>query len=70
MRPTFGGTRPNLEVNLIDFVGDLYGAELSIALVAFQRPELRFDGIGSLVTQMRADVAETRRLLAAAERDG
>lgn len=66
VRPTFGGTRPNLEVNLLDFSGDLYGAELSIALVAFQRPELRFDGIEPLIAQIHADVAETRRLLAAA----
>ncbi|WP_299133986.1 bifunctional riboflavin kinase/FAD synthetase [uncultured Amaricoccus sp.] len=69
VRPTFGGTRPNLEIHLLDFSGDLYGAEISVALVAFQRPELRFDGVAPLVAQMRADVAETRRLLAAVDRD-
>ena len=64
VRPTFGGGRPNLEVYLLDFDGDLYGAELSVALVAFQRPEVKFDDIAALVAQMRADVAEARDRLA------
>jgi riboflavin kinase/FMN adenylyltransferase len=65
VRPTFGESRPNLEVYLFDFDGDLYGADLSVALVAFQRPELKFDGAGALVEQMRADAAEARARLAA-----
>ena len=60
MRPTFGENAPNLEVHLLDFDGDLYGAELSVALVAFLRPELKFDGVEPLVAQMRRDVAEAR----------
>jgi riboflavin kinase/FMN adenylyltransferase len=60
VRPTFGGGAPNLEAHLIDFDGDLYGAALSVALVAFQRPELAFDGAGPLVAQMREDLAEAR----------
>ena len=66
VRPTFGDTKPNLEVHLFDFDGDLYGAELSVALVAFQRPELKFDDVADLVAQMRADVAEARARLPAA----
>jgi riboflavin kinase / FMN adenylyltransferase len=64
VRPTFGESRPNLEVFLFDFAGDLYGAELSVALVAFQRPELRFEGVGALVAQMEADAEEARGRLA------
>jgi riboflavin kinase/FMN adenylyltransferase len=60
-RPTFGINAPNLEVFLLDFAGDLYGAFLSVALVAFQRPELKFDGVPALVAQMQADVVEPRR---------
>ncbi len=63
-RPTFGVNAPNLEVYLLDFDGDLYGAALSVALVAFQRPELKFDGVPALVAQMGRDVAETRARLA------
>jgi riboflavin kinase/FMN adenylyltransferase len=65
-RPTFGVNAPNLEVFLLDFAGDLYGAFLSVALVAFQRPELKFDGVPALVAQMQADVIEARAWLAAA----
>lgn len=63
VRPMFGDNRPNLEVHLFDFAGDLYGARLSVALVAWQRPELRFDGIPALVAQMAEDSLEARRRL-------
>jgi riboflavin kinase/FMN adenylyltransferase len=63
-RPTFGINAPNLEVYLLDFEGDLYGAAVSVALVAFQRGEAAFDTVDALVTQMDADVAEARRRLA------
>lgn len=66
VRPMFGGTRPNLEVFLLDFSGDLYDAEISVALVAWLRPELSFDGLDALIAQMHRDVAETRARLAAA----
>jgi riboflavin kinase/FMN adenylyltransferase len=65
-RPTFGLNLPNLEVYLMDFTGDLYGTAISVGLVAFQRPELKFDGIEALVAQMHADVADARRHLAEA----
>jgi riboflavin kinase / FMN adenylyltransferase len=64
VRPTFGENAPNLEVYLLDFDGDLYGEELSVALVAYLRPELKFDGVAPLVAQMEADVREARVRLA------
>ena len=65
VRPMFGVNAPNLETHLFDFAGDLYGARLSVALVAFQRPEIAFDGVDPLITQMAEDSAEARRRLAA-----
>jgi riboflavin kinase/FMN adenylyltransferase len=62
-RPTFGTNRPNLEVFLLDFDGDLYGEQLSVALVAFQRPEMKFDAIDDLVAQIKRDIVETRARL-------
>jgi riboflavin kinase/FMN adenylyltransferase len=59
-RPTFGENVPNLEVYLLDFDGDLYGAQLSVALLAYLRPEWRFGTVPALVAQMQADVAEAR----------
>lgn len=64
VRPMFGVNMPNLETYLLDFTGDLYGQHLSVALVEFLRPELRFDGLPALVAQMDADCARARAVLA------
>lgn len=63
VRPTFGHAAPNLETFLLDFSGDLYGAQLSVALVAFLRPEATFAGVDDLVAQMHRDVDQTRAIL-------
>ncbi len=65
VRPMFGTNRANLETYLLDFKGDLYGATLSVALVDYLRGEERFDSLDALITQMDADVARTRQILAA-----
>ena len=67
-RPTFGENRPNLKVYLLDFDGNLYGAQLSVALMAFLRPEWRFDSVTALVAQMQSDVAEARLRVAELQR--
>lgn len=64
VRPMFGENIPNCETFLFDFKGDLYGATLSVALVEFLRPELKFDSIEALITQMDADCAKARKILA------
>ncbi|HBZ44259.1 MAG TPA: bifunctional riboflavin kinase/FMN adenylyltransferase [Maritimibacter sp.] len=63
VRPTFGENLPNIETFLFDFAGDLYGAHLSVALVAYLRPEEKFDSLDALITQMDADCAEARSIL-------
>ncbi|WP_027258108.1 bifunctional riboflavin kinase/FAD synthetase [Leisingera aquimarina] len=65
VRPMFDGVVPNIETFLFDFSGDLYGATLSVALVAFLRPELKFDGLEALIEQMDADCSRSRELLVA-----
>ena len=65
VRPMFGVNTANLETFIFDFSGDLYGATLSVALVDFLRPELKFDGLEPLITQMAADCASARSILAA-----
>ena len=64
VRPMFGENLPNLETYVFDFAGDLYGARVSVALVAFLRPEERFADIDALRAQMDADAAEARAVLA------
>jgi riboflavin kinase/FMN adenylyltransferase len=63
VRPMFDGQMPNLETYLFDFSGDLYGADLSVALVDFLRPEETFDSLDSFIAQMDADCARAREIL-------
>ena len=65
VRPQFVAEVPNLETYLFDFSGDLYGAQLSVGLVEFLRPEQRFDGVAALIAQMGHDCDAARRVLAA-----
>ena len=63
VRPMFGTNMPNLESFLFDFTGDLYGHHLSVALVDYLRPEMKFDGVPGLLTQMAADCQTARDIL-------
>ncbi|MGD9919217.1 MAG: bifunctional riboflavin kinase/FAD synthetase [Paenirhodobacter sp.] len=65
VRPMFGENKPNLETYILDFEGDLYGQHLSVALVDFLRPEMKFSNLDALMDQMGADCAQVRFLLAA-----
>ncbi len=61
--PTTGIRDPLLETFIFDFDGDLYGQQLEVALVRFLRPELKFDGLEAMVSQMHLDVEETKSVL-------
>ncbi|QPM90382.1 bifunctional riboflavin kinase/FAD synthetase [Pseudooceanicola algae] len=63
MRPMFDGQEPNLETFLFDFRGDLYGSEISVALVDYLRPEEKFDSLEALIAQMDRDCAQSRDIL-------
>lgn len=66
IRPTFALASPLMEVHLFDFSGDLYGEVLNVELIAYLRPEGKFDGVEALKAQIAADCEEARRILAAA----
>ncbi|MDW3117393.1 MAG: bifunctional riboflavin kinase/FAD synthetase [Roseovarius pacificus] len=63
VRPMFNGEVPNLETFIFDFSGDLYGADLSIALIDYLRPEATFDSLDAFIAQMDADCAQARDIL-------
>jgi riboflavin kinase/FMN adenylyltransferase len=64
-RPTVNaGPESRLEVNLFDFAGDLYDQDITVALHAYIRPEVKFSGLDALKAQIAADAAEARLLLA------
>ena len=62
--PTVGAVEARLEVHLFDFDADLYDQTLETELIAFLRPELMFDSVDKMVTQIDADAAQARALLA------
>lgn len=62
--PTTGLRDPLFEAHLFDFAGDLYGQRLVVELIAFQRPEARFNGLDELVAQIARDGEEARARLA------
>ncbi|MEH6835894.1 MULTISPECIES: bifunctional riboflavin kinase/FAD synthetase [Falsihalocynthiibacter] len=65
VRPMFGENLPNLESYLFDFKGDIYGENISVALIQYLRPEEKFDGLEALIAQMDADCVKARQILAA-----
>jgi riboflavin kinase/FMN adenylyltransferase len=65
VRPTFDPPKELLEPYFFDFSGDLYGAEIEVALHHFLRPEAKFDTLEALTAQMQRDCVKARELLAA-----
>jgi riboflavin kinase/FMN adenylyltransferase len=63
--PTFGNQELSLEVHLLDFNGDLYGELLQVEFVSRLREEQRFPSIDELAAQIRSDMTEAKRVLAA-----
>jgi riboflavin kinase/FMN adenylyltransferase len=65
-RPTVSADMESrLEVNIFDFDGDIYGSEITVALIAYIRPEVKFSGLDELKARIAADAVEARRLLTA-----
>lgn len=62
-RPTFDGEDIILEVHLFDFVGDLYGQNVRVALIDYLRPEKKFDGIVDLKAQIALDCDLAKKIL-------
>ena len=62
-RPTFDGHKQTLEVNILDFNGNLYGQLVNIAFVDRLREERRFDSPEALVAQLEMDKEQVKQLL-------
>lgn len=64
-RPTFYAEQGLLllEAHILDFDADLYGRPARVRFLHRLRDQERFDRVEDLVTQMRRDVDEVRRLL-------
>jgi riboflavin kinase/FMN adenylyltransferase len=64
IRPSFEPPKELLEPYFFDFSGDLYGQRIEVELIDYLRPEAKFDTLAALTTQMEADCARARELLA------
>jgi riboflavin kinase/FMN adenylyltransferase len=66
VRPTVDGSRLSVEVHLLGWSGDLYGAGMTVDLVQRVREERRFPSLDALVAQIRADAAAAAHILGGA----
>ena len=64
-RPTFEESQYWVQAYLFDFAGDLYDRTLTLDFLVRIRAEMKFPGVEALTVQVRADMAEARRLLRA-----
>ena len=62
-RPTFDGEGITIEAHLFDFTGDLYDKVLRVAFIDFIRPEMKFDGLESIKTQILEDCIAAQEIL-------
>lgn len=58
--PTFGERKPHAETTLLDFSGDLYGAEVKIYFLEMLREEMTFASPEELTSQINADIEKVR----------
>ncbi|KRB82807.1 riboflavin biosynthesis protein RibF [Sphingomonas sp. Root710] len=65
IRPTFDPPKELLETHFFDFAESLYDQCVEIELIAYIRPEAKFDSLDALTAQMDKDCAEAKRILAA-----
>ncbi len=65
IRPSFDPPIELLETFLFDWSGDLYGAEIEVALHQHLRDEAKFDSLEELTAQMARDCDQARGILQA-----
>ena len=62
-RPTVNDRGTLFEVNLFDIERDLYGKSLTVRIIDFIRPEMKFTGIEDLKNQITVDSKRAHQLL-------
>ena len=64
MRPTVGGDKRSIEVNIFDFNSDIYQKNITVSIAARIREEIRFENIDALKAQLFKDSIEAKNILA------
>jgi riboflavin kinase/FMN adenylyltransferase len=64
IRPTVtNDKRRTIEVHIFDFNNDIYGKTVRIELISYLREEVKFNGIESLIEQLKKDEVKSRKVL-------
>jgi riboflavin kinase/FMN adenylyltransferase len=63
--PTFGNEGISAEVHFLDFRGNIYGRKLEISFIERLRNEIKFESPDMLVGQIKKDIVDARKILAA-----
>lgn len=61
--PTLPEGEPTIEAFILDFSGDIYGADVTVEYVEYIRGEVRFPDIDALRAQIARDVETARKLM-------
>ena len=61
-RPTFKQKKILLEVNLLNFSGNLYNKKLSVEFLRFIRGEKKFNGVEQLRNQIKRDILKAKNI--------
>ena len=64
VRPTIGGDKALLEVHLLDFQRDIYGAHVQVVFLQKLREEHKFANLDALIKQIHLDIAAARQYFA------
>jgi riboflavin kinase/FMN adenylyltransferase len=62
--PTFQDHKFSIEVHILNFEKDIYGQTLRVEFVKRQRDEVTFRGPEELITQIKKDVEQAKKILA------
>ncbi|MBK7148514.1 MAG: bifunctional riboflavin kinase/FAD synthetase [Bacteroidetes bacterium] len=60
--PTFSGKTQTVEVNILDFKGDIYGDNITIEMVEYLRGEIKFSSVPELIEAIKKDEEKTRQV--------
>jgi riboflavin kinase/FMN adenylyltransferase len=63
IRPTLGGKKRMIEVNIFDFGQSIYGEMLRVHVERWMRPEIKFDSLDALKIQLGKDAVQARQVL-------